>query len=208
MANLRNDDLDDDEESLSSLGPRQSRIKIGERVDTIDEINPKKALKNLHGSIKDYEDYQTVPNRRKTDAIFRDYFSNHINQTNDILKEVHAMLIEKQQMSSWSKGVQLTNEISSFSKDIDRGDYGFTTFFENPKLLEIDISQLYLIDHEIYEALLIIRERTEAFMHMVQLNYLEDIEDWFTTLDRILGKLIRLNDDRLKLIGSYERISY
>jgi hypothetical protein len=52
------------------------------------------------------------------------------------------------------------------------------------------------------------RERTEAFMDMTVRDYLEDVDLWFETIDRLLGRLIRLNDDRAKLIGSYERISY
>ena len=71
-----------------------------------------------------------------------------------------------------------------------------------------DISQLYIIDYEFLDSLKTMRERTEAFMDMVRRNYLEDIDLWFETHDRILGKLIRLNDDRAKLVGSYERISY
>ena len=91
---------------------------------------------------------------------------------------------------------------------MEKADYGFTTFFENPKLLEIDISQLYLIDNEFIVALVRMRQRTEAFMDMTERNYLEDVDLWFETIDRLIGRLIRLNDDRAKLIGSYERISY
>jgi hypothetical protein len=205
MAELRNDESTEGEEKPEA---RPKRVEVGGKIETIEEINPKKALKLLRGLIKDYEDYQTVPNRRKSDFHFREYVRNYIYQINDQIKEIHAMLIEKQQMSTWAVAERLINEIASFSNDVEKGDYGFTTFFENPKLLEIDISQLYLIDNEFIVALVRMRERTEAFMDMTERNYLEDVDLWFETLDRLIGRLIRLNDDRAKLIGSYERISY
>ena len=204
MAELRNDESTEGEEPEA----RPKRVEVGGKIETIEEINPKKALKLLRGLIKEYEDYLTVPNRRKADFHFREYVRNYTNQINDQIKEIHAMLIEKQQMSTWAVAERLINEIASFSKDVEKGDYGFTTFFENPKLLEIDISQLYLIDNEFIVALVRMRERTEAFMDMTERNYLEDVDLWFETLDRLIGRLIRLNDDRAKLIGSYERISY
>ncbi len=204
MAEFRNNDSGEEEQ----LEARPKRIEVGGQIETIEDISPKKALKLLRGLIKDYEDYLTVPNRRKTDFHFREHVRNYINQTNDRIKEIHAMLIEKQQMSTWAVAERLINEIASFSRDVEKGDYGFTTFFENPKLLEIDISQLYLIDNEFILALNRMRERTEAFMEMTIRNYLEDVDLWFETIDRLIGRLIRLNDDRAKLIGSYERISY
>jgi len=204
MVEFRNDESTEGEETKA----KPKRIEISGQVKTIEEIKPKKALKLLRGLIKDYEDYLTVPNRRKTDFHFREYVRNYINQTNDRIKEIHAMLIEKQQMSTWAVAERLINEIASFSRDVEKGDYGFTTFFENPKLLEIDISQLYLIDNEFVVALEKMRDRTKAFMNMTVRNYLEDVDLWFETLDRLIGRLIKLNDDRSKLIGSYERISY
>lgn len=205
MSELNHDESKDLERESES---QQTHIEVGGHVETIDEINPKKALKQLRNSIKDYDDYQTVPNRRKTDLQFRDFVRKSVNQTNDLIKEIHALLIEKQQMSTWAVAERLINEASFFAREVEKGDYGFTTFFENPKLLEMDISQLYLIDFEFLNSLRTLRKRTEAFMDMVQQNYLEDIDLWFETLDRIIGRLIKLNDDRTKLIGSYERISY
>ena len=204
MAEFRNDESTEGEETVA----RPKRVEVGGKIETIEEIKPKKALKLLRGLIKEYEDYLTVPNRRKADFHFREYVRNYINQINDQIKEIHAMLIEKQQMSTWAVAERLINEIASFSKDVEKGDYGFTTFFENPKLLEMDISQLYLIDNEFIVALVRMRERTEAFMDMTERNYLEDVDLWFETLDRLIGRLIKLNDDRAKLIGSYERMSY
>jgi len=204
MAEHRNNETTEGEEPEA----KPKRVEVSGKIETLEEISPKKALKSLRGLIKDYEDYLTVPNRRKADFHFREYVRNYINQINDQIKEIHAMLIEKQQMSTWAIAERLIDEIASFSKDVEKADYGFTTFFENPKLLELDISQLYLIDNEFIVALVRMKERTEAFMDMIVRNYLEDVDLWFETLDRLIGRLIRLNDDRAKLIGSYERISY
>lgn len=186
----------------------ESRIKIGDKTESIEDISPKKALKELKSVFKDYEDYITVPNRRKTDSVYRNYISDYVYIVNDMMKEIHALLIEKQQMSTWAIAERLINEFGSFAKEVMKGDYGFTTFFDNPKLLEMDISQLYIIDYDLIRVLKTMKERTNAFMKMVQLNYLEDIDLWFETLDRIIGRTIRLHEDRTKLIGSYERISY
>ncbi len=205
MPELNRDESLDLENDLET---KQTRIEVGGHVETYDDISPKKALKQLRSIIKDYEDYQTVPNRRKTDFQFREFVRDSINRTNDRVKEIHALLIEKQQMSTWAVAERLINEAAFFAREVEKGDYGFTTFFDNPKLLEMDISQLYLIDYEFLNSLKTMRKRTEAFMDMVRRNYLEDIDLWFETHDRILGRLIRLNDDRAKLIGSYERISY
>jgi hypothetical protein len=149
-----------------------------------------------------------VPNRRKTDFHFRQYLVNHLTKTADKMKEIHAYLIERQQMSTWAIGERLINEIGTFCREVKEGDFGFTTFFENPKLLEIDISQLYFVDLELIDVLETIRERTLAFLEIVQRGYFEDIDLWFETLDRLVGRILKLYDDRLKLIGSYERISY
>jgi hypothetical protein len=54
----------------------------------------------------------------------------------------------------------------------------------------------------------IMRERIQAFMEIVTRNYIEDLDLWFDTIDRLVGRVIKLYDDRAKLISSYERISY
>ena len=199
--------INSDEQDIATEMP-ESRIKIGDKVESIEDISPKKALKELKGILDEYEDYLTVPNRRKSDLSFRNYISEYINVVNDMIKEIHALLIEKQQMSTWAIAERLINEFGAFAKEVLKGEYGFTTFFDNPKLLEMDISQLYIIDYDLIRVLKTMKERTNAFMKMVQLNYLEDIDLWFETLDRIIGRTIRLHEDRTKLIGSYERISY
>ncbi|NHJ47847.1 MAG: hypothetical protein FK733_08675 [Asgard group archaeon] len=173
-----------------------------------EDLSPKKAWKQLRGVIKDYEDYQTVPGRRKSDQFFRAYVMEYINQTNDLIKEIHALLIEKQQMSVWAVANNLINEIGGLTREIEKTDYGFTTFFENPKLHEMDISQLYIIEWDFIVTLKIMRERIESFMEIVTHNYIEDLDLWFETIDRLVGRVIKLNDDRAKLISSYERISY
>jgi len=188
--------------------PKGSQVEISGTILTAEEMTPKKALKQLRSVVNEYEDYVTVQSRRKTDKYFRDFVILNLTKTNDKIKEIHSLLIEKQQMSTWASADALINDIGLFLRDVVKGDFGFTTFFENPKLLEMDISQLYLVDNEILWSLGIIRERTEAFMEMCKFNYFEDIDLWFETLNRILGKLIQLNEDRIKLIGSYERISY
>lgn len=204
MSELNNDEpLEETVEFESTT----TRVEIDGKVEVSEEVTAKKAMKHLRSIVKDYIDYLTVPNRRKTDLNFRDYITKQLTIINDKMKEIHAQLIEKQQMTAWAIADQLINEFNSVSRMVDKGDYGFTTFFENPKLLEIDISQLYLIDYETVEVLKMTRERTSAFMKMVQRNYLEDIDLWMETLNRMLGRIIRLFDDRSKLIGSYERIS-
>lgn len=203
MSEHENNDVEE-----SEIESRQTRVEIGGQVNILEEETPKIALKQLRNTIKDYEDYLTVPNRRKSDLNFREYVKNYLNQTNDLIKEIHAMLIEKQQMSVWAVADNLINEIASFSRDVEKSDYGFTTFFDNPKLLAIDISQLYLIENDMLKTLRVLNNRTKAFMDMVERYYLEDVDLWFETLDRFIGRLIKLHDDRIKLIGSYERISY
>ena len=205
MSNLENDEQPEETTVFENL---QTRIEIGGKEQSSDEITPKKAQKHIRSIIAEYEDYLTVPNRRQSDFKLREYISKQINSTNDKMKEVHALLIEKQQMSSWAIAERLINEFASFSREVEKGDYGFTTFFDNPKLLEMDISQLYLIDFELIESLKVMRQRTSAFMKIIQMNYFEDIDLWMETLDRLIGRIIRLFDDRAKLVGSYERISY
>ncbi|MFW9922455.1 MAG: hypothetical protein ACFFDW_04105 [Candidatus Thorarchaeota archaeon] len=194
-------------EETSEYENSRVRIEIDGKIDVSEEINDKKALRHIKNVVKDYEDYLTVLNRRKSDANFCNYVSQQIIATSDQMKEIHALLIEKQQMSTWAIAERLINDFASFIRYVEKRDYGFTTFFENPKLLEIDISQLYLIEFDIVETLKMMRERTSSFMKMVSRDYLEDIDLWMETLDRMLGRIIRLFDDRAKLIGSYERIS-
>ena len=205
MSNLENEEQVEETIIIDNL---QTKIEIGGKEETSEEITPKKALKHIRSIIKEYEDYLTVPNRRQADFTLRTYITKQVQNTNDKMKEVHALLIEKQQMSSWAIAERLINEFAAFSRDVDKGDYGFTTFFDNPKLLEMDISQLYLIDFEIIESLKVMRQRTSAFMKIIKMNYFEDIDLWMETLDRLIGRVIRLFDDRAKLVGSYERISY
>ncbi len=205
MSDLRNNEV---EEQGEKIEPTRSQVEIGGTIITTEEITPNKALKQLRNVVGEYEDYVSVQSRRKTDKLFRDFVILNLTKTNDKIKEIHSLLIEKQQMSTWASADALINDIGIFLRDVAKGDFGFTTFFENPKLLEMDISQLYLVDNEILWSLGVIHERTEAFMEMCRLSYFEDIDLWFETLNRILGKLIQLNDDRIKLIGSYERISY
>ncbi len=205
MSNLDNDEQAEETLTFENL---QTKIEIGGKELQTEEITPKKALKHIRTIIDEYEDYITVPNRRQSDAIFRTYITKQITTTNDKMKKIHSLLIEKQQMSSWAKAEHLIDEFATFGKEVEKGDYGFTTFFDNPKLLEMDISQLYLIDFEMIETLKIMRQRTSAFMKVINMDYFEDIDLWMDTLDRLMGRAEKLFDDRAKLVGSYERISY
>jgi hypothetical protein len=191
---------------MSDQGNNVEEISGQSRI--LEDISPKKAWKNLRGVIRDYDDYQTVPGRRKSDQLFRAFVIDYINQNNDLIKEIHALLIERQQMSVWAVANNLINEIAGLSRDIEKTDYGFTTFFENPKLHEMDISQLYLIEWDFVTTLRIMRERIKAFTDIVIRNYIEDLDLWFETIDRLVGRIVKLYDDRAKLISSYERISY
>lgn len=204
MSNLDNEEQTEENLTFENL---QTKIEIGGKVLS-EEITPKKALKHIRSIIEEYEDYITVPNRRQSDVIFRTYITKQITSTNDHMKQIHSLLIEKQQMSSWAIAERLIDEYDSFSREVDKGDYGFTTFFDNPKLLEMDISQLYLIDFDLIESLKIMRQRTSAFMKVIKMDYFEDIDLWMETLDRLIGRVSKLFDDRAKLVGSYERISY
>jgi hypothetical protein len=185
----------------------EQELRGTEQVILIGEITPKQALKQLRNIVGEYEDYVTVPNRRKSDHHFRTFVISYLNQNNDLIKEIHAQLIEKQQMSVWAVANSLINEISTFSREIERIDYGFTTFFENPKLRELDISQIYLIEYDFIITMNEMRERINSFMNIIKRNYLEDLDLWFETIDRLIGRLIKLDDDRTKLISSYERLS-
>ena len=205
MSNLDNDEQTEETLTFENL---QTKIEIGGKEVQSEEITPKKALKHIRTIIDEYVDYQTVPNRRQSDIIFRTYITKQINSTNDKMKQVHSLLIEKQQMSSWAIAERLIDEYAAFSREVDKGDYGFTTFFDNPKLLEMDISQLYLIDFGLVESLKIMKQRTSAFMKVINMDYFEDIDLWMETLDRLIGRVAKLFDDRAKLVGSYERISY
>jgi len=187
---------------------QQPRIEVGGQIKTFEEVTPKKALKQLKEIVPEYEDYQSVPNRRKTDEVFRKYVVESLTQANDRIKEIHATLIEAQQMSTWAIADQVINDLGVFIKEVEKSDYGFTTFFENPKLLEMDISQLYIIDYDFVKSIRVLTERINSFMEIVKLHYFEDTDLWFDTINRLIGRLISLNDDRIKLIGSYERISY
>ncbi len=204
MSNLDNEEQTEETLAFENL---LTKIEIGGKEILSEEITPKKALKHIRTIINEYEDYQTVPNRRQSDVVFRSYITKQINSTNDKMKQIHSLLIEKQQMSSWAITERLIDEYASFSRQVDKGGYGFTTFFDNPKLLEMDISQLYLIDFEMVESLKIMRQRTSAFMKVINMDYFEDIDLWMETLDRLIGRVIKLFDDRAKLVGSYERIS-
>ena len=195
-------------EQIEDTSSQQTGVDDNALIETYEELTAKKALKFIRDHIKDYLDYQTVPNRRATDQTFRQNITHYLNKTNDLLKEIHAMLIERQLMSSWAIAETLIGEIDLTVSDIVRGDYGFTTFFENPKLLEMDISQLYILDYELIETLKAMRERVLTFKQIIQKDRLEDVDVWFETIDRLVGRVIRLGEDRAKLIGSYERISY
>lgn len=186
----------------------QAKVVDGAIVVSAEEISPKTALRRIRSHIKVYKNYETVLNRRVTDKAFRLNTAHYLTITNDQLKEIHAMLIEKQLMSAWAIGERLIGEIDLTIRDLEKGDYGFTTFFENPKLLAIDLSQLYLLDYELIETLIIMRKSVEAFFSMVQQDILDDVDLWLESIDRLVGRVIRLAEDRGKLIASYERISY
>ncbi|MBD3191364.1 MAG: hypothetical protein GF308_12010 [Candidatus Heimdallarchaeota archaeon] len=202
--------IEDDEtlEEIEEEESRKAKVIDGALVLSIEEISPKSALKKIRSHIKVYKNYETVMNRRTTDKAFRLNTAHYLTITNDILKEIHAMLIEKQLMSAWAIGERLIGEIDLTIRDLEKGDYGFTTFFENPKLLAIDLSQLYLLDYDLIETLIIMRKSVESFDSMVKQDLLDDVDLWLESIDRLVGRVIRLAEDRGKLIASYERISY
>ncbi|MHA1367740.1 MAG: hypothetical protein ACTSP5_15215, partial [Candidatus Heimdallarchaeota archaeon] len=74
--------INSDEQDIVTEKP-ESRIKIGDKIVSLEDVSPKKALKELKGILNDYEDYLTVPNRRKSDLTYRTYISEYIYIVND-----------------------------------------------------------------------------------------------------------------------------
>ena len=69
MAKSNNNRIFDDDEQ-KDIENIQTRVEIGGKVESTEEINDKKALKFIQGIVKEYEDYVTVLNRRKSDFSF------------------------------------------------------------------------------------------------------------------------------------------
>ena len=72
MSNLENEEHLEEPIAFENL---QTRIEIGGKEHSSDEITPKKALKHIRSIIDEYEDYLTVPNRRQADFKLREYIT-------------------------------------------------------------------------------------------------------------------------------------
>ncbi|MHA1213147.1 MAG: hypothetical protein ACTSSH_11885, partial [Candidatus Heimdallarchaeota archaeon] len=106
-------DLENNEsvENLEETDTPRDEMELGGTVIIAEEVTPKKALKQVRNVIRGYEDYYTVQARRNSDKVFREFVQANLEQTNDKIKEIHALLIERQQMSAWSTGDGLINDI-------------------------------------------------------------------------------------------------
>ncbi len=165
-------------------------------------------IKDIKRKIPEYKGYRDLEDRLETDKQFRSYIVKQLKDISNDFAEIVGKLIEVRMLNAWGTCDKILKEIKEIEKKVRAPDYRHTTFFENPRLEGLDISVIYILESEAFKILDDIKVIGEEILgYLREANY-ENIDQLISQVFQLTNNLIKLLNDRIELIASFEIIGF
>ena len=166
-------------------------------------------LKSLKNTIKDYEGYDNVKDRSRSDRALRNYLYDMILELINSYSIVQNQLMQGQLLSTWSASNQILTMLNDLRTLLTSDVYRHSTFFETPDISEnIEISVLYLLESE---TILEFRSTKEDIHNASEKLTALDLLNIERDIYKIKSNIEEINttiSDRAELIASFEIVGF
>jgi len=177
--------------------------KITLKSDSEDEftkIDPDK--------LPDDKKYIDLEGRNRAEKIVRGCLKTGLVAIGDALKEAHVKFIELQLLNSWTQMDSIIDLAENFYNDVTNPDYGFSTYFEVKKIEDIDFKFVRVLEFSILTELKALEESVMSFKNeIINENFVGAGIENLNVFYEKLSELRQLNEERRKLISSYEKLA-
>ena len=165
-------------------------------------------IKTIRRKVPEYKGYQEVQHRLESDRQFRSYIVRKLKDISNDFAEIVGKLIEVRMLNAWGTCDQILKELKEIEKRVRAPDYRHTTFFENPKLEGLDVSVIYILEQEAFQILDDIKVIAEEILGYLREASYEPIDSLISKASKLANQLIKLLNDRIELIASFEIIGF
>ena len=122
-------------------------------MDKKTEEEIKKDKKYLKKTMKEYSGYKKIENREQSEKARRKLMINELKTVSDYLKKTQDKAISNYDILIWEDIDSLLSDLEVQILKIETLDYGDTTFFSSPKLKDLNLDYLYVLDAKLVKKL-------------------------------------------------------
>ncbi|MHA1866267.1 MAG: hypothetical protein ACTSVB_02905 [Candidatus Heimdallarchaeaceae archaeon] len=178
------------------------------KQDIVDE-GDSEALRLLRANISNYYGYKNKEVRQSSDIAFREHLLELLRNASDGMSKVHELLIHSQLITTWGLVGEIKKKLEKLRREVANTDYHKSTFFdiddvEGPN--GIDLSILYLLEIEILDIAVDLKERVAKANTNLEEMMLENAEDDVKILSSIVNSFEQTLSDRNELIRAFEKM--
>ncbi|UJG44669.1 MAG: hypothetical protein K9W46_05685 [Candidatus Heimdallarchaeum endolithica] len=178
------------------------------KQDIVDE-GDSEALRLLRANISNYYGYKNKDVRQSSDIAFREHLLELLRNASDGMSKVHELLIHSQLITTWGLVGEIKKKLEKLRREVANTDYHKSTFFdiddvEGPN--GIDLSILYLLEIEILDIAVDLKERVAKANTNLEEMMLENAEDDVKILSSIVNSFEQTLSDRNELIRAFEKM--
>ncbi|HSE42771.1 MAG TPA: hypothetical protein VLH08_18545 [Acidobacteriota bacterium] len=106
----------------------------------------KNLLEKLADAIPGLKGYREKESRRDTDKRFRDYLADRIDRSRGNLDETKRTLVNQGKLDGLAELDRLSQKMMKLSNQIRHATYGYSGFFDQVKIGENELDQIYQHD--------------------------------------------------------------
>ncbi len=173
----------------------------------VDTQTLKKQKKELKKMIKGYKGYDKPKDRVDTNNAFVKYLQDKLTDALDLVREIQEAAIMSQMITIWSDLDGIVQNLKQAKITLEKTDYGISTFFDVPKLVEFDLSLLYRIEFDILSKIAQLKEKIIAFNDAMESGLLSDSTAKAEEIQEDLNNFISLWKERASLIRNYQKLN-
>ncbi|UJG41851.1 MAG: hypothetical protein K9W45_05150 [Candidatus Heimdallarchaeum aukensis] len=187
----------------------KEKSKGKKKKEDIVEEGDSEALKLLRANISNYYGYKNKDARQSSDIAFREHLLEILRNASDGISKVHELLIHSQLITTWGLVGEIKKKLEKLRREVANTDYKKSTFFdiddvEGPN--GIDLSILYLLEIEILDIAVDLKERVAKANANLEEMMLENAEDDVKMLNSIVNSFEQTLSDRNELIRAFEKM--
>lgn len=175
-------------------------------MDKKTEEEIKKEKKYLKKTMKEYSGYKKIENREQSEKAMRKLMINELKTVSDDLKKVHDKAISNYNILIWEDIDSLLSDLEVQILKIKTLDYGDTTFFSSPKLKDLNLDYLYVLDAKLVKKLKDIE--VEDLDKSVKEGQIDQTKENIEKIVKSIETVKKLYKMREKTIKAYKKVKF
>ena len=175
-------------------------------MDKKTEEEIKKGKKYLKKTMKEYSGYKKIENREQSEKAIKKLIINELQTFSDDLKKVHDKAISNYNVLIWEDIDSLLSELEVQILKIKALDYGDTTFFSSPKLKDLNLDYLYVLDAKLVKKLKDLE--VEDLDKSIKEEQIKKTKEKIKKITKSIETVKKLYKMREKAIKEYKKVKF